>query len=466
MCFCKKKSGMTMGKLILWMLAALGVAAAAFAAIKLVKKHLCRCGKGKKGQNGCLSDLDFCLDDEDVKALADFGKLKAKFFSQPVTNGLCNVAVMSEDVVKNGETCGEWLLYEGDKGDLDEGNELAHGTHIGIKRIRTLERPLRAEKLHGYVYNSGQEEWPVKFYYVEPDFLKAVLSATTESGETDTAKWMTAGKQGATDEAHEGVAQKIAATKKVLRSDTWYGYNRTVFDFEGHEAWIVSPKCDPAAGLPWTWTMQWAEAYVDRTGVLDLLAKGWHHVTIETFQHRMDEEGLRVSRAFQKFLVEEIGFAPKACLVGMSWGGFFSTRYAAAFPECVGKIYLDAPLMNFDGFAKVGGTPTENAAQIGPWANMPPADGNWSTDPRMPVNMADQIAKAGIPILLLYGGQDATVPPSRNCELFAERFKAAGGKIDVRRRALYGHHPHGEDPDKTSSIVSFFEGRQSSTTNF
>ena len=432
----------------------------------LLQRYLNTVGNGGTMNIGIAPNKDGLLDDEDVKALADFGKLKAKFFSQPVTNGLCNVAVMSEDVVKNGETCGEWLLYEGDKGDLDEGNELAHGTHIGIKRIRTLERPLRAEKLHGYVYNSGQEEWPVKFYYVEPDFLKAVLSATTESGETDTAKWMTAGKQGATDEAHEGVAQKIAATKKVLRSDTWYGYNRTVFDFEGHEAWIVSPKCDPAAGLPWTWTMQWAEAYVDRTGVLDLLAKGWHHVTIETFQHRMDEEGLRVSRAFQKFLVEEIGFAPKACLVGMSWGGFFSTRYAAAFPECVGKIYLDAPLMNFDGFAEVGGTPTENAAQIGPWANMPPADGNWSADPRMPVNMADPLAKTGIPILLLYGGQDATVPPAKNCELFAERFKAAGGKIDIRHRGLYGHHPHGEDPNKTSSIVSFFEGRQSSTINF
>ena len=425
----------------------------------LLQRYLNTVGNGGTMNIGIAPNKDGLLDDEDVKALADFGKLKAKFFSQPVTNGLCNVAVMSEDVVKNGETCGEWLLYEGDKGDLDEGNELAHGTHIGIKRIRTLERPLRAEKLHGYVYNSGQEEWPVKFYYVEPDFLKAVLSATTESGETDTAKWMTAGKQGATDEAHEGVAQKIAATKKVLRSDTWYGYNRTVFDFEGHEAWIVSPKCDPAAGLPWTWTMQWAEAYVDRTGVLDLLAKEWHHVTIETFQHRMDEEGLRVSRAFQKFLVEELGFAQKANLVGMSWGGFFSTRYAAAFPECVGKIYLDAPLMNFDGFAKVGGTPTENAARIGPWANMPPADGNWSADPRMPVNMADPLAKAGIPILLLYGGQDATVPPAKNCELFAERFKAAGGKIDIHHRALYGHHPHGEDPNKTSSIVSFFEAK-------
>ena len=420
--------------------------------IYLLKRYLNTIGNGGTMNLGIAPNKDGLLDDEDVKALADFGKLKAAFFSKPITNGLCNVVVMGEDVVNRGETCDEWQLFDGKE-------KLIYGRTIGIKRIRTLESPCRAENMRLEVYGDNAEALPLKFYYVEPEFLKAVLSATTESGETDTAKWMTAGKQGATDEAHEGVAKKIAATKKVLRSDTWYGYNRTVFDFDGHEAWVVSPKCEPAAGLPWTWTMQWAEAYVDRTGVLDLLAKGWHHVTIETFQHRMDEEGLRVSRAFQKFLVEEIGFAPKACLVGMSWGGFFSTRYVAAFPECVGKIYLDAPLMNFDGFAKVGGTPTENAARIGPWANMPPADGNWSTDSRMPVNMADRLAKAGIPILLLYGGQDATVPPAKNCELFAEKFKAAGGKIDIRHRTLYGHHPHGEDPNKTSSIVSFFESK-------
>ena len=439
--------------------------------IYLLKRYLNTVGNGGTMNLGIAPNKDGLLDDEDVKALADFGKLKAAFFSKPITNGLCNVVVMSEDVVNHGETCVEWLLYENDKKEpwdwqLDDGRKLAYGKNIGIKRIRTLDTPRPAERLHLNVYGDGAEALPMKFYYVEPDFLKAVLSATTESGETDTAKWMKAGRQGAAGDAQSDLAEKISAKKQVLRRDTWYGYRRTVFDFEGHEAWVVSPKCEPASGLPWTWTMQWAEAYVDRTGVLDLLAKGWHHVTIDTFRHRMDEEGLRVSRAFQKFLVDELGFAPKACLVGMSWGGFFSTRYAAAFPECVGKIYLDAPLMNFDGFAKVGGTPTENAAQIGPWANMPPADGNWSADPRMPVNMTDPLAKAGIPILLLYGGQDATVPPSRNCELFAERFKAAGGKIDIHHRALYGHHPHGEDPNKTSSIVSFFEGRQSSTTNF
>ena len=73
--------------------------------------------------------------------------------------------------------------------------------------------------------------------------------------------------------------------------------------------------------------------------------------------------------------------------------------------------------------------------------------------------LADSIDFGAVPILLLYGGQDATVPPAKNCELFAEKFKAAGGKIDVHPRGLYGHHPHGEDPNKTSSIVSFFESK-------
>ena len=415
----------------------------------LMQRYLNTVGNGGTMNIGIAPNKDGRLDEEDVKALKGFKTLKDAFFGD--CRGKCNVIVAWEDV-SNGEISRYWTVKYKDK-------VVASGTTLGIKRIRVLDESVPNNDLE---WNSGNVDCTpgkgysanVRFYYADPELVKIVKSATTESGETDTAKWMMAGKQGARD---EGVAQRIAATKKVLRSDTWYGYKRTVFDFEGHEAWVVSPKCAPAAGLPWTWTMQWAEAYVDRTGVLDLLAKGWHHVTIDTFRHRMDEEGLRVSRAFQRFLVEELGFAPKACLVGMSWGGFFSTRYAATFPECVRRIYLDAPLMNFDGFAKVGGTPTENAAQIGPWANMPPADGNWSADPRMPVNMADPLAKAGIPILLLYGGQDATVPPSRNCELFAERFKAAGGKIDIRLRGLYGHHPHGEDPDKTSSIVTFFE---------
>ena len=240
---------------------------------------------------------------------------------------------------------------------------------------------------------------------------------------------------------------KIAKNHKILSEGKWQGYQRTKFDFNGRTAWVVEPSCTPLAGKPWTWTMQWAEAYVDRTGVPDLLGKGFHHATLEAFDLRATEEGLDQFAAFQKFLVDELGFAPKVNLVGLSWGGFFSTRYTAKFPTNVARIYLDAPLLSFDGFG-------EN--RIGPWAKIPPADGNWSTDPRMPVNLAETIAKSGIPILLLYGGQDQTVNPAKNCELFTTRFNAAGGKIKVTKRGLYGHHPHGVDPDKTAPITTFF----------
>ncbi len=62
----KKKPSMSLGKLVLWMLAAIGAAASAFAVFKFAKKHLfCRCGKKGKGglQDMDFSDLDLGLDD-------------------------------------------------------------------------------------------------------------------------------------------------------------------------------------------------------------------------------------------------------------------------------------------------------------------------------------------------------------------------------------------------------------------
>ena len=250
------------------------------------------------------------------------------------------------------------------------------------------------------------------------------------------------------DQERQGLSlrAKIAKRHAITGEDMWQGYRRTKFDFGGRTAWIVEPSVAPRDGMPWTWTLQWAEAFVDRTGVPDLLKRGFHHATIDLFDTRMDEAGLAAAAAFQKFLVDDLGLAPKANLVGMSWGGFFATRYAAAHPANVAKLYLDAPLLCFDGFK----------LDIGPWAARRPASGAWADDPEMPVNKAERLAAAKIPVLLLYGGEDQTVPAKLNCERFLPRFKAAGGTVDVIRRDLFGHHPHGLDPDKTRPIVDFF----------
>lgn len=239
----------------------------------------------------------------------------------------------------------------------------------------------------------------------------------------------------------------IGKKHRVIRQDAWYGGRRTVFDFQGYEAWVVEPPegVPVAAGKPWTWTMQWKTAFVQRTGVPKLLGMGWHHVTIDTYARRMDAEGLRISQAFQEYLVNDLGMNSKARLIGMSWGGFFSVRYAATYPQNVAQIYLDCPLLNLGGRSSDVG--------IGSWQNSKPV--NWTDDPRMPINMAKPIADAKIPVLLSYGSADTVLDPKLNSEIFISRFKSFGGEISIVYRALYGHHPHGfEEGDMR--LVDFF----------
>lgn len=245
------------------------------------------------------------------------------------------------------------------------------------------------------------------------------------------------------------LTEKIASKYKVKSTDIWYGGQRTVFDFQGYDAWVVEPPAEvkPIEGTPWTWTMQWRTAFVPRTSVPRMLKMGYHHVSVDTFKEHMNEKGLAVSKAFQDYLVKDLGFAPKARLIGMSWGGFFSIRYAATFPENVAKIYLDAPLLSFENFSSV---PDH-------WKKTQPEQG-WKDDPRMPVNMAKTIAETGIPVLLLYGGVDTVVPPKSNCIRFAEAFRAAGGKpekLKVVARGSYAHHPHGVE-ESENTIIDFF----------
>ena len=65
-------------------------------------------------------------------------------------------------------------------------------------------------------------------------------------------------------------------------------------------------------------------------------------------------------------------------------------------------------------------------------------------------------------MLLFYGGQDRTVNVAKNAEALWDFYKRAGEVnklLGVKPRPFFGHHPHGEDPDKTAPIVRFLESR-------
>ena len=223
------------------------------------------------------------------------------------------------------------------------------------------------------------------------------------------------------------------------RTDTWHGFTRHLFQFEDREAWIVEPE-SPAAGMPWTWCMEWPTAFVPRTGVPELLSRGCHHVHLQAHGHGNDED-MKAFQRYHDFLLN-LGLTQKTALIGLSFGGLYSLRYAAANPERIAAVYLDAPVCSFKNFRFVDLVKEEYCLDDLE---------HLETHPGMPINLTGKILQ--IPVLLIYGADDLGVIPEYNCELFAERFQKAGGKLQIIKRPSWGHHPHGLDD--TAPILHF-----------
>ena len=255
---------------------------------------------------------------------------------------------------------------------------------------------------------------------------------------------------------------RIAAKCKVFTRDRMLGFERTIFEFEGCDAWVVEPAA-PAAGAPWVWCMEWPTAFQKNTGVEDLLAAGYRWVTFNPAYGRnkkplpgnQNDEMIAKRNRFQKFLVAELGLEERCCLVGMSWGGFYSVRYASEHPESVKAIYLDAPLLDFSTTSSFKTKLKDRLKEFYPHLTQDYVGAN---DPMQPVSpaRAERIAKAKIPVLIIYGAADTVVPAGQNCLRFAESFEKAGGHLMLWRDNLRGHHPHGLPPGNGIVFVNFF----------
>ena len=162
----------------------------------LTKLYLSSVGNAATMNIGIAPNREGLLDSDDVKALAGFKVLKDALFAHEVASGGVqssatasepfNVVVMHEDISK-GEQVDEWEF-------VADGKAILRGKSIGVKRIRVLETPCAAKLCEVRVLKNGGAFQGVSFklYRADHELVRLVLSATTESGETDTAKWMTA----------------------------------------------------------------------------------------------------------------------------------------------------------------------------------------------------------------------------------------------------------------------------------
>jgi alpha-beta hydrolase superfamily lysophospholipase len=71
-----------------------------------------------------------------------------------------------------------------------------------------------------------------------------------------------------------------------------------------------------------------------------------------------------------------------------------------------------------------------------------------------PVDNLAPLAKAKVPLLLVYGDKDAVVPHAENSEVVYERYKRLGGPVERVVKPGQDHHPHGLKD--VAPVVTFF----------
>ncbi len=237
------------------------------------------------------------------------------------------------------------------------------------------------------------------------------------------------------------------------RLDLWHGYVRHNFTIDGCPAWVVEPK-QAAPGNPWTWCMEFPDAFTERTGVLQLLQKGFHHVHISVGNTFGCPAAVKHFEAFYQIL-QAGGLARKGTLIGISRGGLYCYNFAATDPSRIACIYGDAAVCDFKswpgGKGKGTGSPSDWTALLKNYGFKDETEA--LAFKKNPIDELAPLAAAKIALIHVVGDADKVVPPEENTAVLERRYKGLGGTIVVIHKPGVDHHPHGLENPKP--IVDF-----------
>jgi pimeloyl-ACP methyl ester carboxylesterase len=216
----------------------------------------------------------------------------------------------------------------------------------------------------------------------------------------------------------------------------WHGHERLDFVVAGQPAILIVPKT-AAPGKPWVWRAEWfGDRHAPQVS-LALLEQGWHLAYINASDRYGAPAAMTIFDAFYGRLTKDFGLASRMVLEGFSRGGLYAFNFAATWPDRVAVLYLDAPaldLRSWPGFQTVRWP--EVAAAYGLTVEA------LETAKVSPLDRIEPVVKAGIPIIGVSGDADVIVKLEENLAVLAERYRAAGGTIEIIIKPGGGHSPH------------------------
>ena len=238
-------------------------------------------------------------------------------------------------------------------------------------------------------------------------------------------------------ETSYNLSKALPTDAKPFNFSGFQGYD---FTFRGRNAKVVVPKLS-ALGHPWIWRARfWGhEPQTD----IALLERGFHVVYCDVAELFGNEESLSIWNDYYELLTKA-GLAKKSVMEGMSRGGVYIYRWGVTYPERVAAIYADAPVLDLKSWP---GNKGKGKGSARDWETFK-QDFNLKTEADAiafkgnPVDLTDQIAKAGFPMLHVVGDADDVVPVAENTDPFEQKIREAGGSIQVIHKPGVNHHPH------------------------
>jgi lysophospholipase L1-like esterase len=249
--------------------------------------------------------------------------------------------------------------------------------------------------------------------------------------------------------------KKLANSKEAIfphQNGEWNGYAKHELTIAGKPVTVVAPKT-ATAGRPWVWH---GEFFGHKPAPdIALLGKGFHIVYMKINDMLGCPDAVKLWNECYAELTSSYALSRKPALVGLSRGGLYCYNWATSNPDKVSCLYGDAPVCDFKswpgGKGKGKGDPRNWGLVLKLWGFQDETEalaylGN-------PVDSLAPLAKAGVPLLHVFGDADDVVPWDENTGLIESRYKALGGSITMIRKPGVGHHPHGLED--STPIIEF-----------
>ncbi len=199
---------------------------------------------------------------------------------------------------------------------------------------------------------------------------------------------------------------------------------------------IILPDT-PAENNPWIWRAEFLGDF--EKADMELVKNGWHLAYYKISDMYGCPDAVELMKNFHDYIVKEFNLCKKASIFGFSRGGLYAVNYAAKYPDKVSSLYLDAPVIDLQSWPK-----SKSSAKN--WDDCLTCYGFNEYEAEIysltQLDRARILAENKIPVLIVVGDSDPTVPYEENAKPFIQEYLKTHNDIEVIVKEGCAHHPH------------------------